>query len=165
MGVLTWDFMKKSKKSLGLLWSAIIFIASVVLMQFLNIHPAILIVVLLGAAFLPSRKKSRKKEAAHDYLLADLHFLFRSLGYGGGPSSLIPLVENEVVGRYGWLTVSEFSEVLALGNALPVQLQQKWLVTSATSKLESQEQSVALFQLVAPFAHFNDRFTWHIVEI
>lgn len=40
------------------------------------------------------------------------------LGYGGGPSS-IPLVENEVVGRYGWLTVSEFSEMLALANALP----------------------------------------------
>jgi len=40
------------------------------------------------------------------------------LGYGGGPAS-IPLVENEVVHRYGWLTVSEFSEVLALGNALP----------------------------------------------
>lgn len=40
------------------------------------------------------------------------------LGYGGGPAS-IPLIENEVVDRYGWLTVSEFSEVLALGNALP----------------------------------------------
>lgn len=40
------------------------------------------------------------------------------LGYGGGPAS-IPLVESEVVGRYEWLTVSEFSEVLALGNALP----------------------------------------------
>lgn len=40
------------------------------------------------------------------------------LGYGGGPAS-IPLIENEVVDRYEWLTVSEFSEVLALGNALP----------------------------------------------
>ncbi|MCM3667647.1 chromate transporter [Mesobacillus maritimus] len=40
------------------------------------------------------------------------------IGYGGGPAS-IPLVENEVVDRYGWLTVSEFSEVLAMGNALP----------------------------------------------
>jgi chromate transporter len=40
------------------------------------------------------------------------------LGYGGGPAS-IPLVENEVVDRYGWLTVNEFSEVLALGNGLP----------------------------------------------
>ena len=40
------------------------------------------------------------------------------VGYGGGLSS-IPLVENEVVNRYGWMTTSEFSEVLALGNALP----------------------------------------------
>lgn len=40
------------------------------------------------------------------------------IGYGGGPAS-IPLVEHEVVSRYGWMTKSEFSEVLALGNALP----------------------------------------------
>ncbi|PLT28992.1 chromate transporter [Peribacillus deserti] len=40
------------------------------------------------------------------------------LGYGGGPSS-IPLIENEVVDRYGWLTTKEFSEVLALANSLP----------------------------------------------
>src|SRR5690606_16427822 len=40
------------------------------------------------------------------------------LGYGGGPAS-IPLVENEVVGRYGWMSVQEFSEVLAVANSLP----------------------------------------------
>lgn len=40
------------------------------------------------------------------------------LGYGGGPAS-IPLIENEVVDRYNWLTVKEFSEVLAIGNSLP----------------------------------------------
>ncbi|WP_461181267.1 chromate transporter [Virgibacillus kimchii] len=40
------------------------------------------------------------------------------LGYGGGPAS-IPLIENEVVIRFEWMTVQEFSEVLALGNALP----------------------------------------------
>ncbi len=40
------------------------------------------------------------------------------VGYGGGPAS-IPLIEHEVVDRYGWLTVQEFSEVLALGNSLP----------------------------------------------
>jgi chromate transporter len=40
------------------------------------------------------------------------------LGYGGGPAS-IPLVENEVVDRFGWLTVNEFSEMLALANGLP----------------------------------------------
>lgn len=40
------------------------------------------------------------------------------LGYGGGPAS-IPLVEEEVVNRYGWMSTQEFGEVLALGNALP----------------------------------------------
>lgn len=40
------------------------------------------------------------------------------LGYGGGPAS-IPLVEHEVVNRYGWMTTGEFSEVLALANSLP----------------------------------------------
>jgi chromate transporter len=45
-------------------------------------------------------------------------FLPGILGYGGGPAS-IPLIENEVVSHYGWLTVNEFSEVLALGNTLP----------------------------------------------
>ncbi|MCM3588432.1 chromate transporter [Mesobacillus maritimus] len=40
------------------------------------------------------------------------------LGYGGGPAS-IPLIENEVVDEYGWMSVNEFSEVLALGNTLP----------------------------------------------
>lgn len=40
------------------------------------------------------------------------------LGYGGGPSS-IPLVHKEVVERYKWMSSDEFSDVLALGNALP----------------------------------------------
>ncbi|WP_264739614.1 chromate transporter [Cytobacillus firmus] len=40
------------------------------------------------------------------------------LGYGGGPSS-IPLVEHEVVDNYEWMSTNEFSEMLAMGNALP----------------------------------------------
>lgn len=40
------------------------------------------------------------------------------VGYGGGPAS-IPLIEHEVVDRYAWLTLNEFSEILALGNTLP----------------------------------------------
>ncbi|WAA12012.1 chromate transporter [Fervidibacillus halotolerans] len=39
-------------------------------------------------------------------------------GYGGGPSS-IPLVHKEVVKRYKWMDDEEFSDCLALGNALP----------------------------------------------
>ncbi|WP_210365355.1 chromate transporter [Bacillus sp. REN3] len=40
------------------------------------------------------------------------------LGYGGGPSS-IPLVHNEVVGKYKWMDDEEFGDVLALANTLP----------------------------------------------
>ena len=40
------------------------------------------------------------------------------VGYGGGPAS-IPLIEQEVVNRYGWMSTQEFGEVLALANALP----------------------------------------------
>jgi len=45
---------------------------------------------------------------------------FRSgiLGYGGGPSS-IPLVHREVVGRFRWMNDDDFSDILALANALP----------------------------------------------
>lgn len=45
-------------------------------------------------------------------------FIPSILGYGGGPAS-IPLVEHEVVGKYGWMTTREFSEVVAIGNSLP----------------------------------------------
>lgn len=45
-------------------------------------------------------------------------FIPNIVGYGGGPA-IIPLIEAEVVGRYGWMNPQEFAEVLGLGNALP----------------------------------------------
>ncbi|BCG57976.1 chromate transporter [Paenibacillus sp. URB8-2] len=45
-------------------------------------------------------------------------FIANLLGYGGGPSS-IPLMYEEIVPHYHWLTDGEFSNMLALGNALP----------------------------------------------
>ena len=45
-------------------------------------------------------------------------FLANLFGYGGGPAS-IPLMYNEIVTHYGWLNNSEFSQMLAIGNALP----------------------------------------------
>ncbi|HWL24578.1 MAG TPA: chromate transporter [Ureibacillus sp.] len=45
-------------------------------------------------------------------------FISGILGYGGGPG-IIPLVQEEVVERYGWMTTQEFGEVLAIANALP----------------------------------------------
>lgn len=46
------------------------------------------------------------------------NFISNILGYGGGPAT-IPLLEYEVVHKYEWFTVAEFSEMVALGNALP----------------------------------------------
>ncbi|WP_251977105.1 chromate transporter [Salinicola avicenniae] len=45
-------------------------------------------------------------------------FIPNIIGYGGGPA-IIPLIENEVVGHYGWMTSQQFAETLALGNTLP----------------------------------------------
>lgn len=45
-------------------------------------------------------------------------FIPNIIGYGGGPA-IIPLIEAEVVGRYGWMSSQAFAETLALGNALP----------------------------------------------
>ncbi|ABE59093.1 chromate transporter [Chromohalobacter israelensis] len=45
-------------------------------------------------------------------------FVPNIIGYGGGPA-IIPLIETEVVDRYGWMSAQQFAEVLALGNALP----------------------------------------------
>lgn len=45
-------------------------------------------------------------------------FMANFFGYGGGPAS-IPLMYNEIVTHYRWLNNSEFSQMLAIGNALP----------------------------------------------
>ncbi|MFZ7103033.1 MAG: chromate transporter [Peptococcaceae bacterium] len=45
-------------------------------------------------------------------------FIPALVGYGGGPA-FIPLIQNEVVNRYGWLTLDKFAELLAIGNSLP----------------------------------------------
>jgi len=41
-----------------------------------------------------------------------------SVGYGGGPS-MVPLFREEVVNIQQWMNVTEFLDVLAIGNALP----------------------------------------------
>lgn len=71
------------------------------------------------------------------------------LGYGGGPAS-IPLIENEVVKKYGWLTVSEFSEVLALGNALPGPIATKMAGYIGYEQGGILGVFVAVFATVAP---------------
>lgn len=71
------------------------------------------------------------------------------LGYGGGPAS-IPLVENEVVDRYGWLTVNEFSEVLALGNALPGPIATKMAGYIGFQQGGMLGASIAIFATIGP---------------
>ncbi|PPA70223.1 chromate transporter [Jeotgalibacillus proteolyticus] len=71
------------------------------------------------------------------------------LGYGGGPAS-IPLVENEVVGRYGWMTTQEFSEFLALGNSLPGPIATKMAGYVGYTEGGILGAGVALFATVAP---------------
>lgn len=71
------------------------------------------------------------------------------LGYGGGPAS-IPLVENEVVGNYEWMTRQEFSEVLAVGNSLPGPIATKLAAYIGYSEGGVFGSLVALFASVAP---------------
>ncbi|EST12650.1 chromate transporter [Sporolactobacillus laevolacticus] len=71
------------------------------------------------------------------------------LGYGGGPAS-IPLIENEVVGHYHWMNVTEFSNVLALGNALPGPIATKMAGYIGYQVGGTAGAFVALFATIAP---------------
>lgn len=71
------------------------------------------------------------------------------LGYGGGPAS-IPLIENEVVDRYEWMSVNEFSEVLAMGNALPGPIATKMAGYIGYSEGGILGAAVGIFAAVAP---------------
>jgi chromate transporter len=71
------------------------------------------------------------------------------LGYGGGPAS-IPLIENEVVGNYEWMSTQEFSEVLAAGNALPGPIATKMAAYIGYAEGGVLGALVGLFASVAP---------------
>lgn len=61
IGVLAWDFVVKSKKSLGWPATLLLIAFSVVIMQVLGIHPAVLIVILIAMALLlPGRKREKQ---------------------------------------------------------------------------------------------------------
>ncbi|KGX92540.1 chromate transporter [Pontibacillus halophilus JSM 076056 = DSM 19796] len=59
--VLTWQFIKKAKGTLGLLVTALLSFASLLIIEWLGIHPGIVIALLLGAALL--RRDDPKKGA------------------------------------------------------------------------------------------------------
>lgn len=76
-------------------------------------------------------------------------FISGMLGYGGGPAS-IPLIENEVVDRYQWMSVNEFSEVLAMGNALPGPIATKMAGYIGYSEGGILGAIIGIFAVVAP---------------
>ncbi|MBP3040210.1 chromate transporter [Bacillaceae bacterium Marseille-Q3522] len=63
LAVMTWDFIKKSARSqLKWVWTAVLLLASLVLLEVAHIHPAILIFVLLVGALVIKDKKEKEKE-------------------------------------------------------------------------------------------------------
>lgn len=77
------------------------------------------------------------------------HFIANLLGYGGGPAT-IPLLEHEVVERYGWFTNQEFSEIVALGNGLPGPIATKMAAYIGYDQGGILGAVIALFGTVAP---------------
>ncbi|MCW1927203.1 chromate transporter [Bhargavaea beijingensis] len=77
------------------------------------------------------------------------HFVPNLLGYGGGPAT-IPLLEHEVVDRYGWFTTQEYSEIVALGNGLPGPIATKMAAYIGFDQGGILGAFVATFATVAP---------------
>ena len=71
------------------------------------------------------------------------------LGYGGGPAS-IPLVYDEVVTNYNIVTPQQFSNALAIGNALPGPISTKLAAVIGYSGAGILGACVALFATVFP---------------
>ncbi len=76
-------------------------------------------------------------------------FIPNIIGYGGGPA-IIPLIETEVVGRYGWMNAQEFAETLALGNALPSPIATKMAGYVGYDVAGMGGAAVAVFATVVP---------------
>jgi len=77
------------------------------------------------------------------------NFIANLLGYGGGPAT-IPLLEHEVVNRYGWFTTQEYSEMVALGNGLPGPIATKLAAYIGYEQGGILGAFIGLFGTVAP---------------
>ncbi|MRH41938.1 chromate transporter [Aquibacillus halophilus] len=71
------------------------------------------------------------------------------VGYGGGPAS-IPLVEKEVVDRFEWMSVQDFSEMLAMANALPGPIATKMAGYIGYEQGGVLGSFIGVFAIVAP---------------
>jgi len=76
-------------------------------------------------------------------------FISNILGYGGGPAS-IPLIYDEVVTHYNIVTPQQFSNALAIGNALPGPIATKLAAVIGYSGAGVIGALVALFATVFP---------------
>jgi chromate transporter len=76
-------------------------------------------------------------------------FVPNIIGYGGGPA-IIPLIEAEVVGNFGWMTSAAFAETLAIGNALPSPIATKMAGQIGYQVAGPVGALVAVFATVAP---------------
>ncbi|MEC1259348.1 chromate transporter [Bacillus swezeyi] len=78
-------------------------------------------------------------------------FIANLLGYGGGPAS-IPLNFEEIVQHFHWLSKDEFSNMLALANALPGPIATKIAAFVGYSVLGWPGVIIALIATVLPSA-------------
>lgn len=62
IGVLAWDFIKLARRTMGLLLTVVFTIVSIVIMEMLGIHPAILMAAIIVVALLSREKKEEKKQ-------------------------------------------------------------------------------------------------------
>ncbi len=62
LGILTWEFFIKAKKDLGWKFSIGLTIGSLLFLELLGFHPAIIIIILLIVAFLTTPKQSTTTE-------------------------------------------------------------------------------------------------------
>ncbi|WP_430487598.1 chromate transporter [Priestia flexa] len=62
LAVMTWDFLKKSTGGLGWTKAILLALVSLILMEFIHVHPAIIIILLMVAAWIPVKRKQKEKE-------------------------------------------------------------------------------------------------------
>ena len=81
--------------------------------------------------------------------------------FGGGPV-LIPLLEDDIVGRYGWLSEHEFTDAVALGQMTPGPL----LVTATFVgwRLGTQHGGVWMGLLYAVIATISLDLIWKDIK-
>lgn len=72
-------------------------------------------------------------------------------GFGGGQAT-VPLIEQEVVNTFSWLTIGEFSDAYAFGNSLPGPITTKLAALVGYKVGGVTGSAVALIGMVIPSA-------------